>query len=139
MTSEIFVRPAGVAGKFYSSDRNVLEREIALFLENSLPVERTAKIKGMLAPHAGYMFSGGVAARAYRQILDEEYDLVVIVSPSHQEAFDGVSVFSGNAYETPLGRLNCDQDVANELKMKDPNIIISQKGHSAQEHSLEVQ
>ncbi len=139
MGSEIYVRPAGVAGKFYAGDRNNLEREIALFLENSLPVHRDSNIKGLIVPHAGYMFSGGVAARAYRQLMDEDIDTVVVVAPSHVEAFDGVSVFSGNAYDIPLGRIDCDQELAENLANLDPHIFLSLKGHSESEHSLEVQ
>lgn len=138
MSDQSFVRPAGVAGKFYSADAKILEREMALFLENSFRKERSAPVKGLLCPHAGYMYSGGVAARAYRQVYEEEYDLVVVIAPSHHEAFPGVSVFSGQAYETPAGRMECDLEVAQRLAW-DPQIDISLKGHSAEEHSLEVQ
>ena len=72
MVQEIYVRKAGVAGKFYAANKTTLEREIAMYLENSLAKPHFAPIKALIAPHAGYMYSGGVAARAYRQVLNEK-------------------------------------------------------------------
>ena len=94
------IRKAGVAGSFYSGNQETLERDVAVFLENSHPVEIVTRIYGLLAPHAGYMYSGGVAARAYRQVVDRDFDLVVVVSPSHKIYFEEISVFNGSAYQT---------------------------------------
>ena len=139
MDSEAHIRPAGVAGKFYSDDPETLSREIALFLENSIKKDISTSVKGLLCPHAGFMFSGGVAAKAYRQIHGEDYDLAVIISPSHYESFSGVSIFAGDAYEIPLGKIECDVDLAEKLAGTDPNFHVSLQGHSLEEHSLEVQ
>ena len=139
MESEEHIRPPGVAGKFYSDDPEILSREIALFLENSIKKDIPSPIKGLLCPHAGFMFSGGVAAKAYRQIHGEDFDLAVVISPSHYESFMGVSIFPGNAYEIPLGKIECDMDLGEKLASEDPNFKLSLEGHSLEEHALEVQ
>lgn len=133
------IRKAGVAGSFYSDNKETLERDVAVFLENSHPVEIVTKIYGLIAPHAGYMYSGGVAARAYRQIVDRDFDLVVIVSPSHKIYFEEISVYNGSAYQTPLGDVPVDQEMAYKLASLNPKIILSDLGHDIDEHALEVQ
>lgn len=137
MTSKI--RKAAVAGAFYPAKKETLERDVAVFLENSLPVEIVTRIYGIAVPHAGYMYSGGVAARAYRQVMDREFDLVVVIAPSHKIYFEEISVYNGAAYETPLGEIPVDQDSAKKLASLHPGIIYSDLGHDIDEHSLEVQ
>jgi AmmeMemoRadiSam system protein B len=85
------------------------------------------------------MYSGGVAARAYRQIFNRDIDIVVIIAPSHCEYFTEISVYDGYAYKTPLGSVVVDQDLAQRLADVNPGIILSDKGHRFDEHSLEVQ
>jgi len=133
------IRKAGVAGSFYSGNKETLERDVAFFLEISPPVEIVTKISGLIAPHAGYMYSGGVAARAYRQVVDRDFDLVVVVSPSHKTYFEEISVFNGSAYSTPLGDVQVDQEMAYKLASLNPKIILSDLGHDIDEHALEVQ
>jgi AmmeMemoRadiSam system protein B len=93
----------------------------------------------MVVPHAGYMFSGGVAARAYRQVFDKKIDNVVVISPSHSEYFTEISIYDGYAYSTPLGILPVDKELAQRLSDTNPQIILSEKGHRFNEHALEVQ
>jgi AmmeMemoRadiSam system protein B len=133
------IRQPAVAGLFYPDNKVELDREIARYLESAPELDITGKIYGLVAPHAGYMYSGGVAARAYRQVLDYEVDTVVVVSPSHREYFTEVSVFNGGAYMTPLGPIPVAKDLAEELASCDPSIILSEKGHRFEEHALEVQ
>jgi len=133
------VREPAVAGMFYSSQKETLQREVAMFLENSPSVENVHQIYGLVSPHAGYMYSGGVAARAYRQLIDQEFEVVVVISPSHRMYFEEVSVFNGLAYKTPFGTIPVDQELARHLTTLHPNIIYSDFGHSNDEHALEVQ
>ena len=133
------IREARVAGSFYSSNKETLERDVAVFLENSFPVEIVSKVYGLVVPHAGYMYSGGVAARAYRQIVDREFDLVVVIAPSHRVYFEEISVYDGSAYSTPLGDVKVDQEMARKLASLHPGILYSDLGHDIDEHSLEVQ
>ena len=139
MTNTPKVRKPGVAGLFYSGDKNTLEREVAVFLESSAQMEIVSQIYGLVAPHAGYMYSGGVAARSYRQIVDREFEVVVVISPSHRIYFEEISVYDGDAYQTPLGEIPVHKDLARQLSEMDEHIILSDMGRDEDEHSLEVQ
>lgn len=133
------IRPPGVAGFFYPADKKFLERDISLFLENSPQLDLSKPIRAMIVPHAGYMYSGGVAARAYRQIMGKKYDVVVIIAPSHHEYFEFISLYPGKAFHTPLGDIPVAEDQINQLILQHPDIRLSPNGFSASEHSLEVQ
>ncbi len=139
MSNGLNVREPAVAGMFYPNNKLELDREIAMLLEESKDYNIPGVIKGIIVPHAGYMYSGGVAARAYRQILDHDIEVVVVISPSHTEYFTEVSVFNGYAYATPLGTLPVDHDLAEKITSFNPQIILSDKGHRFEEHALEVQ
>jgi len=133
------IRSAGVAGNFYSANKMILERDLSLLLENSPILEIPHPIRGLIVPHAGYMYSGGVAARAYSQLISQKYDLAVIIAPSHHEYFEYLSVYSGYGFESPLGLVLVDQNSANEFESLHPDIQLSERGYSLSEHSLEVQ
>lgn len=135
---KIIRRPA-VAGMFYSGNRATLEREVAVFLENSMPERDINHIYGIVAPHAGYMYSGGVAARAYRQVMEFDYDIVVVISPSHHVYFEKVSIYEGDYYETPLGLIPVNKEICQKLAEQDEQLILSSVGHEGEEHALEVQ
>ena len=85
------------------------------------------------------MYSGGVAARAYRQLMDRDFDVVAVIAPSHKIYFDEISIYNGTAYETPLGQISVEQEMARKLATLHPGIIYSNIGHNIDEHSLEVQ
>jgi len=72
---------------------------------------------GLIAPHAGYVYSGQVAANAYKLIRGNKYDVVVVIGPSHRVSFNGVSVFSSGGYETPLGVVPVAEEFAQKLKI----------------------
>lgn len=133
------IRQASFAGTFYSADKLILERELSLLLESSPLLELSHAVRAIIAPHAGYVYSGGVAARAYRQILDVSYQYIVVVAPSHQEEFSFNSIYPGVAYHTPLGDIPIDLKLAERLTEYHPDIRFSEKGHSQSEYSLEVQ
>ena len=133
------IRPPAVAGLFYPGKKIDLDREVAIYLENAPQIEIDGRIIGMVAPHAGYMYSGGVAARAYRQLLDLDIDLVAVIAPSHREYFTEISIYDGFAYATPLGTIEVDREAAEEMAEHNPQIILSEKGHRFEEHALEVQ
>lgn len=137
--SEAKIRKAAVAGTFYPASKMVLERDLSLLLENSPIVELTQPIRAIIAPHAGYMYSGGVAARAYRQIMSRKYDFHVILAPSHYEVFDFISIYPGSAFGTPLGQIPIAREIVEELVSQDAIFRLSEFGYSEQEHSLEVQ
>jgi len=132
------IRPAQVAGYFYPADPAKLNEEINLMLDNSEKLNKAENIFGIIAPHAGYNYSGKTAAYAYNQLKGKSYKRVVIISPSHSEYFPGVSIFDGDAYETPFGTLDVDKEFAKKLVGNSKSIFLGSEGHR-KEHALEVQ
>jgi AmmeMemoRadiSam system protein B len=139
MEENLKIRPPAVAGRFYPEKDMILDQEVAMVLEESRDIDLPGEVIGMIVPHAGYMFSGGVAARAYRQIFESNIDIVVVIAPSHYEYFTEISIFNGYGYSTPLGTIAVDKDLAQELADQSPQIVLSDKGHRFEEHALEVQ
>ncbi|MDD5659133.1 MAG: AmmeMemoRadiSam system protein B [Actinomycetota bacterium] len=130
-------RDSIVAGSFYPHDPYVLKMQIENYLNNATYLD-IENIKALISPHAGYIYSGQVAAYSYKQIMNKKYDSIIIISPSHSEYFDFVSVFDGDAYNTPLGRVNIDKKRSKLLVESSPYINFSEYGHN-NEHSIEVQ
>ena len=134
--ADAVVRPPAVAGTFYPSDPKKLEASLKDFLADALP-PRGERPVALVAPHAGYLYSGQIAADAYRQAMDYDYDVVVILGTNHTSApFDSVSVFQGRGYGTPLGVAEVDQPVAKALLAA--GFTYRPEAHAA-EHSEEVQ
>lgn len=138
MAAPSTIRHPAVAGKFYPAEPDRLRTMIESLLDEASPVKVRGEIRGIIAPHAGYMYSGLTAAHAYRLLRGKKYDVVVVVSPSHFEYFHGVSVYPGDAYETPLGRISVDAQLREVLMRTSDVILASEAGHRA-EHALEVQ
>ncbi len=139
MNRQLKIRQPAVAGLFYPEDRTELEKEVALYLENSPTADSYSKIFGLVAPHAGYIYSGGVAGRVYSQLIGQNFDTVVVISPSHTAYFNKISVYNGDAYRTPLGDVSVDQELVMEISKCNPKIELSDLGHDSEEHALEVQ
>jgi len=139
MSRDQKIRPPMVAGMFYPQKKQTLEREVAMLLENAQEKNISGRVLSLIVPHAGYLYSGGVAARAYRQIMDTNLDVVVVISPSHREYFKEISIYDGFAYSTPLGNIPVDRELALELIQTRPQIKLSDIGHRYDEHALEVQ
>jgi MEMO1 family protein len=138
---DLLIRKSAVAGTFYPAERERLSADISTFI-NQVDTDRSAEeIVALVAPHAGYMYSGQVAAYAYRQLKGRSMDTVVVISPSHREYFEFSSVFGGTAYETPLGRVEIDEDAAGRITEAGGklDVRISASGHMhSSEHALEV-
>jgi AmmeMemoRadiSam system protein B len=132
------IRSAHVAGYFYPADPEQLKSEINTFLMSAKPVNDFENIFGIVSPHAGYAYSGKTAAYVYNLLKGKNYKRVVIISPSHAEYFPGISVFDGDAYETPLGLLEVDKEFADRLVENSKTIFRGVEGHR-NEHALEVQ
>lgn len=132
------VRPAAAAGLFYPRAVQALESEIHSLLVNAQPARLHGELKALICPHAGYRYSGSTAATSYRLLSRGGAPLVVIISPSHFEYFEGVSVFTGRGYQTPLGLVPVAAEICSALVDCDPLIFSSWAGHG-KEHGLEVQ
>lgn len=135
--SETIRRPA-VAGSWYPGNADALAREIDQYLDRALDAHLPRDPVALVSPHAGYPYSGPTAAWAYRQIKDIPYETVVVIAPSHQEWFDGVSVWDRGAYQTPLGLIPVDVDMAKKIEASDPAVHFTPAGHG-QEHALEIE
>ncbi len=127
-----------VAGAFYPGDPLELSQMIDGFLNNANPEPFNADIAALILPHAGYAFSGQVAAFGYKLIKNKPYKTVVVIGPSHYYEFSGVSVYPKGLFKTPLGDLEIDGEFARELLYKD-NDISFDAGAFEKEHSVEVQ
>ncbi|MFO7784574.1 MAG: AmmeMemoRadiSam system protein B [Thermodesulfobacteriota bacterium] len=132
------VRRSILQGAWYPADPGVLSRLIHSSLSDATPPEVKGRIRGLVVPHAGYQYSGPVAAHAYRLIQGRTVERVVLVGPSHRMRFDGISVSRHDAYETPLGRVPVDRSLADRLIGFDPEIRFVPDAHAV-EHSLEIQ
>ncbi|HUI10602.1 MAG TPA: AmmeMemoRadiSam system protein B [Bacteroidota bacterium] len=130
------VRCAAVAGMFYPGDAGELEGTLRGLFRGGRE-KSAAAVRGVIAPHAGYAYSGETAAAAYGRIAGNEYETVVVIAPSHREFFEGVSVYPGRAYSTPLGTLPIDAALREALTRSTPFVRASLRGHGA-EHAVEV-
>jgi AmmeMemoRadiSam system protein B len=132
------VRAPAVAGMFYEKSPAELRKNIDELLNRVQLPKVKGTVRAVVSPHAGYAYSGFTAAHAYKLLEGRKYDCVIVVGPSHREYFDGISIYSGDAYETPLGKVPINHEVRSELLQGEKNIVASVAGHRA-EHSLEVQ
>jgi len=137
------VRPPGVAGAFYPADSKALTAMMDDMLSHAGPPKISDPILAVVAPHAGYPYSGPVAAYTYAALKGRRYSRVVVIAPSHYEAFDFSSVFDGDGYATPLGTVPVDKAFARQLAKMDPSLKLSRRGHAATpqgtEHAVEVE
>ncbi len=138
------IREAINAGRFYPASEQALQQEINLLLDNANPPGVNGQIYGLIAPHAGYAYSGHVAACAYKTLQKAQFRRVIVLSPSHIDAFKGVSVYNGKAYATPLGQIPIDQGFSRKLSASHRLFKYSERGHTNTyrgrgEHALEVQ
>jgi AmmeMemoRadiSam system protein B/AmmeMemoRadiSam system protein A len=137
------VRPAAVAGGFYPADPKILSAMIDDFLARVSAPTITDPILAMVAPHAGYVYSGPVAAYTYAQLKGHKYARVVVIAPSHYESFDYSSIYDGDAYATPLGNVPVDKAFAHQLAKMSSTMRLSSQGHdptsAGGEHAIEVQ
>ena len=137
------VRYPAVAGQFYTNDPKVLRKEIEGFLEKAEYFPHLEPF-AIVAPHAGYVYSGWIAGYSYRQVMDKDYETVVVISPSHVDWFDFSAVMAAGYYRTPLGDIPVDENLAMEICGESAKVSASLKGHFSErggrgEHALEVQ
>jgi len=137
MNTRSIIREPVVDGTFYPLDRSELEKTVLTMLGDSGCERLEGDIRGIISPHAGYVYSGEIAAEAYNQIRNKRYENVIIIAPSHFEYFEGCSVVYGD-YKTPVGAIETHIEMAEAIVSKSSFIKESTKGHM-REHSLEVQ
>ncbi len=131
------VRPPAVAGTFYPSDRLQLSQEVAEFLASAHPPMLVPK--ALIVPHAGYVYSGAVAASGYATLRDVAPSIrrVVLLGPAHRVSLRGLALPEAEAFDTPLGRIMLDAQAIRAIAHL-PQVSRNAEAH-AREHSLEVQ
>jgi AmmeMemoRadiSam system protein B/AmmeMemoRadiSam system protein A len=132
------VKEPAVAGYFYPADKNVLGQTVDQFISRAGKTPVDGRLIALIAPHAGYQFSGSVAAYSYRQIQESGAKTVILIGPSHHKAFRGVSVYDRGSMKTPLGLMKIDRKIARSLINKDADVTFYPDAFE-KEHSLEVQ
>jgi hypothetical protein len=137
------VRKPAVAGQFYPGDPVTLAKQLSDFFKNAKKEPVPGKIVALISPHAGYMYSGQVAAYSFKLLEGLSFETVVVISPSHVAYFPGASVYNGGSYETPLGQIPVDTTLAGQIADANKKVFLSDKGHSFAgmrgEHALEVE
>ncbi len=127
-----------VAGQFYSDNPIILKNNVINLFSKS-EYKQIQNITAVITPHAGFMYSGEVAASAFKQIDEnKKYEYIFIICTSHRMTFEGAAVYNSGNYITPLGKIEVDTEIANKLIEKNPFFIVNDKAH-LYEHSLEVQ
>lgn len=127
------------AGQFYPADARVLQTKINEYLRNVKEPKAGGEIGAIMVPHAGYDYSGPVAAYAYKQLMAKSYNTIVIICNSHAVYFDGVAVNNHDAWRTPLGDIEVDKELAQKLTNYDRVIQYNDRLFSASDQTIEVQ
>ena len=132
-------RPPAVAGMFYSDKPQELAADVRAFVEEATPSVTAKSPKAVIAPHAGYIYSGPIAGTAYAALATRGKDIerVILIGPSHRVAFPGVAASAATAFDTPLGPLPVDREAV-DLVVKEGWAREFEPAHE-HEHSLEVQ
>jgi AmmeMemoRadiSam system protein B/AmmeMemoRadiSam system protein A len=131
------IRLPAVAGKFYPDSEPRLKLAIQKYLQDAVPV-KTKNPTAIIVPHAGYIFSGQICADGFKQVSEQQYDVVVILGTNHTNPdFRKISVYPGSGFSTPLGIAMIDRNMASALTEANPDCIPDKSLHE-QEHSIEV-
>ncbi len=135
---EAEVRRARWSESFYDRSPEVLGDTVRGFIGNVDQKKIPGNLIALISPHAGYVYSGRVAAYAYRQLEGENFDTIILLGPSHYMPVKGASIYAEGWWQTPLGKLEVDSEVATEIIRKHQSFHFDKEAHK-NEHSLEVQ
>ena len=133
-----FEKQPEFSGQFYPSAKNELSVMVDNFLAKAPARTVWNEIFMLIAPHAGYGFSGQTAAFGYKLLKDNPYKTVIILGTSHHKVFSGAAVYGEGSFVTSLGKLNVDEEFVKNILSKDPNVFLDTSAFS-NEHSVEVQ
>jgi AmmeMemoRadiSam system protein B/AmmeMemoRadiSam system protein A len=137
--NELLDRQPAVAGQFYPSQKDELTLELKKLFSKAISPKKTKDVVAIVCPHAGYVFSGEVAASSFNQIdPGKKYQSIFILGPSHYVPFEGASVYSTGDFITPLGRVRVNKEIARDLVAKS-KVFSSRTDTHTYEHSVEVQ
>jgi MEMO1 family protein len=132
------VRRSAVAGTWYPGTSAAIAAEVEEYLAAVPDAPPPGRLVGLISPHAGLRYSGPVAAHGYALLRGRRSLTAVLVGPAHRPEFDGVAVAARGEFETPLGRVPIDEELAGRLVAAGDRIADEPRSHQA-EHSLEMQ
>lgn len=140
-----YLREPAVSGIFYPKNPNELKEDIeSLFRDSNFgpgylpPSSKNERIYGMVSPHAGYMYSGAVAAHGYYELSSSNFESALIFGPNHYGLGSDIALTEKGAWETPLGKVEIDSDVAKKIHQDCELVSIDDSAHS-RDHCIEVQ
>ncbi|MFA5337750.1 MAG: AmmeMemoRadiSam system protein B, partial [Candidatus Omnitrophota bacterium] len=125
------------SGSFYPDKASEVNKFIDSALNETIAPAADKEVIGILVPHAGYVYSGKIAAAAYKTVEGRQFDTVVIISSAHQHYLEGIAVYPEGTLETPLGNLEIDRDSAEALRPLD--FSVTDTRYFLREHPIEVQ
>ncbi len=131
------IRQPAVAGSWYPGNRDELSKTVDSFLKNANDRELKGDLIALIAPHAGYAFSGPVAAESFRQLEGRKFATVILIGPSHTSFFRGISIFDRGYFATPLGKIKVS-DEARSMVQENELIKFNADAHR-REHCLEIE
>ncbi len=131
------VRAAAVAGSWYPGTAGALRREVQRYLD-AAGTGPQGEVRGLVAPHAGLIYSGPVGAFAYATLAGRRYEFIVLIGPSHYLAFEGVAILAHGAFDLPVGAVPIAEQAADRLQRASACVREMPAAH-AREHSLEMQ
>lgn len=132
------IREPVLAGEWYPGQPEILFKDLKKYLNNVKNEKIEGEIIALISPHAGYMYSGQVAAFAYQLVEGKQFDTVIVIGPSHRFPFRGASLWDRGGFKTPLGVVSVDTELSKKLMEKRKEIRFIPEAH-AQENSLELQ
>jgi AmmeMemoRadiSam system protein B len=140
-----YLREPAVSGIFYSNNPNELKQDIeSLFRDSKFgpgylpPSSKSERIFGMVSPHAGYMYSGAVAAHGYYELSSSNFQSALILGPNHYGLGSDIAMADKGSWETPLGQVEIDSEIAQEIHQNCELVNIDESAHS-RDHCIEVQ
>ncbi|MGB5217134.1 MAG: AmmeMemoRadiSam system protein B [Smithella sp.] len=132
------VREPVVAGKFYTESAPRLKLAIEKFLQDAVPA-KVKKPVAIIVPHAGYIYSGQICADGFKQVINQSYDVVVVLGTNHTSPdLNGAALYPGDGFRTPLGTVSVDKSIISMLVKEAPTDCTLDKTPHASEHSIEV-
>lgn len=136
MIKNMIIRHPAVAGQFYPAQQEELDAQLNSLVNQTKKIPSKGKPQILIVPHAGIVYSGKVAAWGFKQIENLNYSRIILLGASHQALFNHAAIFDQGAWETPLGKVAVDENLAKEFL--DKNIIGDLSPH-LREHSLELE
>src|SRR3989338_8839419 len=132
------IKRPNVSGQFYTAEPQELSAQVEEFLERAGVTPADQHIDIVIAPHAGYIYSGAVAAHGFKAASRNQYSTIVILAPSHYVGFDGISIGLQDGFQTPLGVVEVDRAFAQQLIKENEKFYFKPEPFE-REHSLEVE